>query len=70
MKSTHNSAWRPLFTFVGELRTLDTINAAVSAETSDPAPWFEDEDSLARAVKDGWITWENGQTIIWEDAAI
>lgn len=70
MKSTHNSAWHPLFTLPGELRTLDAINAAVSAETSDPAPWFEDEDSLARAVKDGWITWENGQTIIWEDAAI
>ena len=70
MKSTHTSAWHPLFTLAGELRTLDAINAAVSAETSDPAPWFEDEDSLARAVKDGWITWENGQTIIWEDAAI
>ena len=69
MKPTTKSAWHPLFTFTDELRTLDAINAAVSAETSDPAPWFEDEDSLARAVKDGWITWENGQTIIWEDSA-
>lgn len=60
-------AWSPLFTLSGELHTLDAINTAVSAETSDPAPWFEDEDSLARTVKGGWITWENGQTIIWED---
>lgn len=69
MKPTTKTAWHPLFTFPGELRTLDDINRAVSAETSDPEPWFEDEDSLAHAVKDGWITWENGQTIIWEDGA-
>ena len=62
--------WHVLYSLSGELKDAASINRAVSQETGDDAePYLEDEAAYTKAVREGWITWKPGRTLIWADEA-
>lgn len=59
--------WRELMRFNGVL-TREELNKAYAAETGDGnAVYVESDEAYQKAIKDGWIVFEDDSTIIMED---
>lgn len=66
MKIKHG--WHAWFTFPGIL-TREELALAIAEETGidEPFSFCEDDESYERAQKEGWVAFENGNTVVYED---
>ena len=61
------SGWNILFTFDERISSWEHLNRLIAIETCSDEPFFEDEGAFNAAVKDGWVTYQDSKTLIWED---
>lgn len=59
------SGWNELLRFPGRHTDWQEINRLIEQETGDTELCFEDEDAYRQSVREGWITIEDGDTVLW-----
>ena len=56
--------YKTLFELDGTLENVTDINKAITQLTSDPAPFFDEDDNSWKA----WVEYKDGKTLVlWEE---
>ena len=66
MKNVDCVGWHIAYRFAGKLNRQE-LNEKIRFETGVEEPFCETEEDFDRAIKEGWITFDGNETIVWED---
>jgi len=59
--------WEKMLTLNGEIKTAEKFTAAVIEQTGEDLFGLENQEEYERIIKSGWVTFENGKTVVWKD---
>jgi len=59
--------WKKLFALQGKIETVEAFSAALIAKTGEDMFRLKNQAAFDSMVKDGWITYDDNQTIVWQD---
>ena len=65
-KEGHNMAWRIAHTFPG-VYTWQELNEMIRFDSGVQEPYFANEEDYIKAVKDGWVRFDDNKTTIYID---
>jgi len=62
--------WKPFCIIDKIITDREELNRAIFEQTNDEEDltWFDSDEHFEKAKRQGWITYENGKTIIWEES--